>query len=175
MSISKHEILQKIGIRIYMATMSIESMWAVSLRRKLIGLITGQHRQTFNIFAHVFIEGFDGLKIGEHVSINRNSNLSCIGGITLGDHVAIGHSTSIISTNHGYENPDTPINYQPIIASAVTIGNNVWIGARVTILAGVSIADGTVIAAGAVVTKSILEKNVIIGGVPAKVIKSRFS
>lgn len=166
--------MQKIGVRMYMASMGFEGMWALRLRRKLITIITGQRRQVFNIFAQVYIEGFEGLRIGEHVSINRNSNLSCMGGITIGNHVAIGHGTSIMSTNHGYTDPDTPINYQPVVTSAVTIGNNVWIGAQVTILAGVTIADGMIIAAGAVVTKSFLEPNMIIAGVPAKVIKSRF-
>ena len=157
-----------------MASMRFEGMWALGLRRKLIALITGQRRQVLNIFAHVFIESFEGLKLGDHVSINRGSNLSCMGGITIGDHVAIGHGTSIISTNHSYTNRDTPINYQPIILLPVTIGTNVWIGAQVIILAGVSIADGTIVAAGAVVTKSISEPNMIIGGVPERVIKSRF-
>ncbi|MFZ1738232.1 acyltransferase, partial [Sphingorhabdus sp.] len=69
---------------------------------------------------------------------------------------------------------ETPIKYQSVLKAPVQIGRNVWIGARVTILAGVSIAEGTVIAAGAVVSKSIIEPNMVVGGVPAKTIKSRF-
>ena len=53
----------------------------------------------------------------------------------------------------------------------VNIHNNVWIGANVTILGGVTLAEGTIIAAGAVVKKSVLEKNIIVGGIPAKFIK----
>lgn len=56
----------------------------------------------------------------------------------------------------------------------VTIGNDVWIGANVIILSGVSIGDGAIIAAGAVVTKDV-EDYSIVGGVPAKLIKYRFS
>lgn len=56
----------------------------------------------------------------------------------------------------------------------VKIGNDVWVGARAMIMDGVTIGDGAVIAAGAVVTKDI-PPYAIVGGVPAKVIKFRFS
>ena len=55
-----------------------------------------------------------------------------------------------------------------------TIGNDVWIGARATILSGIKIGDGAIIAAGAVVTKDV-EPYTIVGGVPAKPIKKRFT
>lgn len=54
------------------------------------------------------------------------------------------------------------------------IGNDVWIGARAIILSGVNIGDGAVIAAGAVVTKDV-EPYTIVGGVPAKPIRKRFT
>lgn len=54
------------------------------------------------------------------------------------------------------------------------IGNDVWIGARAMILSGVKIGDGAVIAAGAVVTKDV-EPYTIVGGVPAKPIRKRFT
>ena len=55
-----------------------------------------------------------------------------------------------------------------------TIGNDVWIGNNVTILSGVDIGDGAVIAAVAVVTKDV-PPFAIVGGVPAKILKYRFS
>lgn len=57
---------------------------------------------------------------------------------------------------------------------AVRIGNDVWIGANVTILSGVTIGDGAVVAAGSVVTEPV-PPFAIVGGVPASVIKYRFS
>jgi acetyltransferase-like isoleucine patch superfamily enzyme len=54
------------------------------------------------------------------------------------------------------------------------IGNDVWVGARAVILSGVNIGDGAVIGAGALVAEDVLPYS-IVGGVPAKHIKYRFS
>lgn len=56
----------------------------------------------------------------------------------------------------------------------INIGNDVFIGMNVSILDGVNIGDGAVIAAGSVVTKDV-EPYSVVGGVPAKHIKYRFS
>lgn len=58
--------------------------------------------------------------------------------------------------------------------AAVVIEDDVWTGANVTILKGVTIGRGSVVAAGAVVTKSWPPYS-IIGGVPANVLKMRFT
>ena len=55
-----------------------------------------------------------------------------------------------------------------------TIGNDVWIGARVFIKGGIKIGDGAIIAAGSVVVKDVPDY-AIVGGVPAKLIRFRFS
>jgi acetyltransferase-like isoleucine patch superfamily enzyme len=69
----------------------------------------------------------------------------------------------LIDTNSSFEE------YQP-----VKIGNDVWVGARAIILDGIAIGHGAVIAANSVVTKDV-PPYAIVGGVPAKVIKYRFS
>jgi acetyltransferase-like isoleucine patch superfamily enzyme len=56
----------------------------------------------------------------------------------------------------------------------IIIGNDVWIGTRAMIMDGVTIGDGAVVAAGCVVTKDITPYS-IVGGVPARLIKKRFT
>ena len=56
----------------------------------------------------------------------------------------------------------------------VTIGNDVWVGASAMILGGLKIGDGAIVGAGALVTKNI-PPYAIVGGIPAKIIRFRFS
>lgn len=106
------------------------------------------------------------IHIGENVFINSNCTMQDQGGIYIGDDVLIGHNVCLLTLNHDF-NPEKRAELHP---SPIHIGDKVWIGSNATILPGVSIGDGAIIAAGAVVTKDV-EKNTIVAGVPAKVIK----
>ena len=66
------------------------------------------------------------------------------------------------------------VNYKFSEYHPIEIGNDVWIGARAIIMDGVKINNGAIIAAGAVVTKDV-PAYAIVGGVPAKIIRYRFS
>jgi virginiamycin A acetyltransferase len=55
-----------------------------------------------------------------------------------------------------------------------SVGSDVWIGANVTVVRGVTVGDGAIIGAGAVVTRDVAPYS-IVAGVPAKLIKYRFS
>lgn len=56
----------------------------------------------------------------------------------------------------------------------IIVGNDVWIGANAIIMDDITIGDGAIIAAGAVITKNV-EPYTIVGGVPAKLIRKRFT
>lgn len=88
-------------------------------------------------------------------------------GIEIGDGTIWASNVSIVSMNHNNQDLSIPaIDKGPII-----IGKNCWIGTGVVILSGVSLGDHTIVGANAVVSKSFVEGNVIIGGVPAKVLR----
>ena len=93
--------------------------------------------------------------------------------IVIGDNVLIGPGVQLHATNHGYKLNKGPMTYQDRVEKDIKIGNDVWIGGNSVITAGVNLADGIIVAAGSVVTKSFDEKNIIIGGVPAKIITQR--
>ena len=110
------------------------------------------------------------IKIGDNVGIGEFSYIGGGGGTTIGKETIIGQYFSTHPENHNFLDKSSLIREQGTTRKGISIGSNCWIGAKVTILDGVTIADSCVIAAGSVVTKS-FDKNSIIGGVPAKVIK----
>jgi len=114
-----------------------------------------------------------GLKIGNNVGIGSNSFLGCAGGIEIGDDTIIGNYVSFHSENHNYDREDIPIRLQGVNHKGIKIGKNCWIGAKVTILDGTVLGDGCIVAAGAILNGKNYFNNCIIGGVPAKVLKSR--
>ena len=81
--------------------------------------------------------------------------------------------SSMHSENHRASDPDLPIRLQGVTHEGISIGSGCWVGAKSTILDGARIGDGCIVAAGAVVTAGTYPDRSILGGVPAKVIKSR--
>ena len=95
----------------------------------------------------------------------------CVG---MGTHVLKKLSTSPLFTEKHNGTGSSWTELTPFPFNKVTVGNDVWIGERAMILGGLSIGDGAVIGAGAVVTKDV-PPYAIVGGVPAKIIRYRFS
>lgn len=109
-------------------------------------------------------------KIGRYCSIGQNV---IIGG--LGAHPTEWISTHPIFFSTKKQAGKTFVDKDYFVEQkAVRVGNDVWIGANALVLDGVSINDGAIVAAGAVVTKDV-PSYAIVGGVPAKIIRYRFS
>lgn len=114
----------------------------------------------------------EGISIGNSVGIGEFAYLGGAGGLEIGDNCIVGQYFSCHPENHNYEDPEKLIRMQGVTRKGIKVGANCWIGSKVTILDGVEVGEGSIIAAGAVVNKS-FPANSIIGGVPAKLIKSR--
>ncbi|WP_373493152.1 DapH/DapD/GlmU-related protein [Aquiflexum sp.] len=113
-----------------------------------------------------------GLKVGNNSNIGPYSYIGCSGYIEIGNNVMMSPRVSIYSENHNFSNPEIPMNEQGVTRSFVKIGDDCWIAANSVILAGVTIGKGSVIAAGSIVTKDVPPYS-IVGGNPAKILKSR--
>ena len=109
------------------------------------------------------------LQIGTRCFLNSPLFLDAAAPIILGDGVSLGHHVVIVTTDHAFGPPE--FRAGAIQPRPVTIDSGAWIAAGVTVLPGVTIGRGAVVAAGAVVTADVLP-NTLVGGIPAKLIRS---
>jgi len=113
------------------------------------------------------------LEVGDYTYIGELNNIRVAGVTRIGNKCLISQGVSIIGSNHSFD-PGIPIIDQLSRTDkvGVTIEDDVWIGANSTVLPGVTIGSGSIVASGSVVTRDI-PSNVIVAGVPARVLKDR--
>ena len=138
------------------------------------------------ISKNVFIG--DNVKIGDYTYVNSNYTWAIIdSNVEIGKYCSIGPGVTIAYGNHNFNYISTHpflYNYDYGFIDKnlkkedddlkTLIGNDVWIGANANIKRGVKIGDGAIIGMNAVVTKDVPPYS-IVAGVPAKIIKFRFS
>jgi acetyltransferase-like isoleucine patch superfamily enzyme len=112
-----------------------------------------------------------GIKIGKDSLIGEYSVIRGQCGVEIGNRVYTSPFTQIIAVNHVFNDPGRPFVEQGITAEGIVIEDDVWLGAGSVITDGVRVGTGAVVAAGAVVTKDV-EPHTVVGGVPAKHIKT---
>ena len=131
------------------------------------------------------IKGLWNLSVGDGTSIPKGSIIYCTDApCIIGKKVLFGPRPTIITGDHRIDIlgkyitavhvAERFVDGVNVCDEPVVIEDGVWCGANVTILKGVTIGRGSVVAAGAVVTKSFPPYS-IIGGIPAKLIKMRFT
>jgi acetyltransferase-like isoleucine patch superfamily enzyme len=123
---------------------------------------------SFSLIPPFYTSGGENIRVGRNVFINQNCTMYDLGGIEIGDDVMIGPNVSLITSSHPIE-PSERRAF--VIAKPIAIERNVWIAAGATIIGGVTVGENSVVAAGAVVTRDV-PPNTLVGGNPARVIRS---
>jgi len=134
---------------------------------QILSRILDKEVQDVAVFTPIYINYGKHITIGKNVFINFDCTFLALGGITIEDDVLIGPKVSLITENH----PLNPEERKGLIGKPILIKKNAWIGANATILPGVTIGKNAVVAAGAVVSKDVPD-NTIVGGIPAKFLKT---
>ncbi|SDM25794.1 sugar O-acetyltransferase [Pedobacter antarcticus] len=138
-----------------------------SIRDCLSEIIGVRIDDSTTIFAPFYTNFGKFISIGKNVFINHACSFLDMGGITIEDDVLIGPKVNLITENH----PLDPGDRKALLTKPIIIKRNAWIGAGATILPGVTIGENSVVAAGAVVSRDV-PPNIVVGGVPAKIIRS---
>jgi acetyltransferase-like isoleucine patch superfamily enzyme len=107
------------------------------------------------------------IRVGKNVFINHGCEFMDRGGITLEDDVLIGPKANLVTINH----PVEPRLRRSTFCAPILIKRNAWIGVGASVMPGVTVGENAIVAANAVVTRDV-EANTIVGGIPAKVIKT---
>lgn len=141
-------------------------------------------------------KGTEGIRIGSHALVGRNTILSCKdGSIVVEDYCNISANCTVLSEtevrlgaycflagncyvvaggNHKFDDVATPIMFQPSVTKGgIRVGSDVWLGAGVIVLDGVAIGRGAVIGAGSVVTGDVPEFAVARGARQLKILGRR--
>jgi maltose O-acetyltransferase len=141
---------------------------AVEERSAKLKELFGATGEYVNVNGRLSVDYGVNIHVGEHFYANYNFTVLDNAKVIIGKNAMIGPDVGIYTINHPLKIKDR---LKPLgIAKPVTIGDNVWIGGHATICPGATIGNGVVVAAGAVVTKDVPD-NVVVAGVPAKVIK----
>lgn len=108
------------------------------------------------------------IKIGDNLATNNNVFFCAANYIEIRNDVLIGQNVTFI--DHEAHGVDPSKRREVGEVGRIVVGNNVWLGNNVTILKNSEIGDNSIVATGAVVSGK-FPPNVIIGGIPAKIIK----
>lgn len=112
---------------------------------------------------------------GAEITIGSNCGFSGVviraaKSITIGDNARFGANVTVTDTDDHQVDRINVGRKEQVMSSPIVIEGNVWLGMNVVVLKGVKIGEGAVVAANSVVTKDVPTR-VVVGGIPAKIIR----
>ena len=163
-----HQFMHEISQEALQITMKLNNSYHTpeEIHHLMEQLIGKPIDDSFALFPPFHTDCGKNIELGKKVFINACCCFQDQGGIKIGDGSLIGHHVVLATLNHEL----MPENRTNMVPAPIVIGRNVWIGSNSTVLSGVTIGDHSVVAAGSVVTKDV-PANVVVGGIPAKIIK----
>lgn len=170
------KIICKLVIQAYLALhLIIDKILTFCYKKQMISC---GHHVTFKPSTSN-IKGIENMSFGNYVRIHKYATIfSSDAKLIIGNKVALGPKVTIMTGNHATDTIGTYMwdvhDKKDGLDKDVIIEDEIWVGSNVTILSGAHISRGCVIAAGAIVNKYIPPYS-IVGGVPAKVLKYRFT
>ncbi len=167
---------ENLNVRILIARLLVGLLPALCLCRirsaiyRLAGIPIGAHTMILGTMEFTETRAVQKrLQIGENVIINVRFFADVTGDIRIGNGVSIGHHVVMITADHAIGPPNARAGV--VVPKPIDIGDGCWIGARCTILPGVQIGASSVVAAGSLVASDV-PPNKLVGGVPARIIRS---
>ena len=137
------------------------------VRKRLSEIMGTQIDASTTIFPTFYTNFGRFIKLGKNVFNNQACSFLDLCSITVEDDVMIGPKVNLITENHFLDSNDR----KTVLLKPIVVKYTAWIGAAATILPGVTIGENSVVAAGAVVSRDV-PPNTIVGGVPAKIVKT---
>lgn len=141
------------------------------LRGLLVSLWLPGRPRRLRLGRDVTFLAINRLTIGSDVYIAKGCWLNAIGGLRIGDEVSLAPYVVMSSSNHGFK--DGSVLRGGAHPEPIEVGFGSWVAAHAVITAGVKLGSGNLVAANSVVVRS-TETNMIMAGVPAKVLAERF-
>jgi acetyltransferase-like isoleucine patch superfamily enzyme len=142
----------------------------IRLRGALVALVLPGRPRRLMIGRDVTLLSVHNLSIGRHVYLAKGTWINAVGGLTIEDEVFTAPYVVIATSNHGFK--DGSVAGGGAHPAPVKIGCGTWLAAHSVITAGVEVGTGNLVAANAVVVATTPD-NVVVGGVPAKVLGPR--
>lgn len=159
--------MRKINFKLFNYLYKKKEFFYQKIRKYYYQMIFGAFGEKSRVLGNIFVIKPENIFLGNYSTLNQGVLLNARDKINIGNYV---HISPYVIINTGGLDYTKKMAERKHITKPVNIEDGVWIGAGAIINPGVNVGKNSVIAAGAVVTKDV-PANVIVAGIPAKIIK----